>query len=215
MTVKAVVFDVGETLVDETRIWSEWADALGIPRLTFMAALGGILARGGDHMDLFALLRPGLDPRAEAARLREAGRLADIGPADLYPDARPALEALAAAGFRLGVAGNQPQRAGPAIERLALPIELLGISATWGVSKPDPGFFERIAGELELAPAAIAYIGDRVDNDVDPAAAAGMRAIWIRRGPWAWIQSGRGVPARAAAAIDSLTELPGLLAGLG
>ena len=29
MTVAAVVFDVGETLVDETRAWQAWADALG------------------------------------------------------------------------------------------------------------------------------------------------------------------------------------------
>src|SRR5439155_14968561 len=32
---KAVVFDVGETLVDETRHWGEWADRAGVPRLTF------------------------------------------------------------------------------------------------------------------------------------------------------------------------------------
>ena len=28
--IKAVVFDVGETLIDETRIWSRWADRLGV-----------------------------------------------------------------------------------------------------------------------------------------------------------------------------------------
>ncbi len=37
---KAVVFDVGETLVDETRYWDEWADWLGVPRFTFFAVLG-------------------------------------------------------------------------------------------------------------------------------------------------------------------------------
>ena len=42
-----VVFDVGETLVDETRVWSTWADVVGIPRLTFMAVLGAVIARGG------------------------------------------------------------------------------------------------------------------------------------------------------------------------
>jgi FMN phosphatase YigB (HAD superfamily) len=30
----------------------------------------------------------------------------------------------------------------------------------------------------------VAYVGDRVDNDVRPARAAGMHAVWIRRGPW-------------------------------
>jgi FMN phosphatase YigB (HAD superfamily) len=94
---------------------------------------------------------------------------------------------------------------------LDLPVEMLGVSATWGVTKPDPAFFARISSDLDLPPADIAYVGDRVDNDVEPAAGAGMRAIWIRRGPWAWIQSGTGVPTAAAAAIDSLGELPRLL----
>jgi HAD superfamily hydrolase (TIGR01549 family) len=212
MTIKAVVFDVGETLVDETRIWSDWADWLGIPRLTFMGALGGIIARGGDYRDVFELFRPGLDVRTEQRRRAEAGRLDEIGPLDLYPDVRPTLVALAEAGFRLGIAGNQPARAGPALERLGLPVEIIGISSTWGVAKPDPAFFGRVATELDLEPAVIAYVGDRVDNDVEPAARAGMQAIWIRRGPWAWVQSGVAVPEQAAAAIDSLGELPGLLA---
>jgi HAD superfamily hydrolase (TIGR01662 family) len=210
--IRAVVFDVGETLVDETRIWSDWADWLGVPRLTFLGALGGIIARGGSHLDVFELFRPGLDLRAELRRRAAAERLDDISPADLYPDVRPALAALAAAGYRLGIAGNQPARAGPALAALDLPVELLGISATWGVTKPDPAFFARIASELDLPPAAVAYVGDRVDNDVEPAARAGMRAIWIRRGPWAWIQAGREVPGAASAAISSLIELPEVLA---
>ena len=44
-----VCLDVGETLIDETRVWSIWADVLGIPRLTFMAAFGAVVARGGDE----------------------------------------------------------------------------------------------------------------------------------------------------------------------
>lgn len=214
MTVRAVVFDIGETIIDETRIWSDWADWLGIPRLTFMGALGGIIARGGDYRDVFQLFRPGLDISAEQRRRAEAGRLDQIGPNDLYPDVRPAFAALAGAGYRLGIAGNQPARAGPALERLGLPVEVIGISAAWGVKKPEPAFFERVATELALTPGEIAYVGDRVDNDVEPAARAGMLAIWIRRGPWAWMQAGRGVPAAADAAIDSLDELAVVL-GVG
>ena len=43
---EAVVFDAGETLIDETRTWEAVADAAGIPRFTFMAALGGLIAAG-------------------------------------------------------------------------------------------------------------------------------------------------------------------------
>jgi FMN phosphatase YigB (HAD superfamily) len=31
MPIKAVCFDLGETLIDETRMWSEWAAYLGVP----------------------------------------------------------------------------------------------------------------------------------------------------------------------------------------
>jgi FMN phosphatase YigB (HAD superfamily) len=50
-------------------------------------------------------------------------------------------------------------------------------------------------------------VGDRVDNDVLPAAAAGLRSVWIRRGPWGHIQA---VPAafQPSLVIDTLAELP-------
>jgi FMN phosphatase YigB (HAD superfamily) len=88
-------------------------------------------------------------------------------------------------------------------------------SASWGVEKPDPRFFERIATELDLPVADIAYVGDRLDNDVRPAAAAGMRAIFIRRGPWAWIQAPSDDPPEASLTVNSLEELPAALTRLG
>src|SRR5206468_974885 len=47
--VTAVVFDVGETLVDETRDWEAAADACGVPRFTLMALVGFAIARGESH----------------------------------------------------------------------------------------------------------------------------------------------------------------------
>ena len=58
-TIRAVVFDVGETLVDETAAWDDWADWLGVPRFTFQAVLGGVIARGLDHRVAFELIRRG------------------------------------------------------------------------------------------------------------------------------------------------------------
>jgi HAD superfamily hydrolase (TIGR01549 family) len=211
LTVRAVVFDVGETLVDETRAWSAWADYLGIPRLTFLAGLGAVIARGGDHTEVFELFRPDLDIPAVLAD-PAAGELRDTVRADdLYPDAMPCLAALAAAGFRLGVVGNQPSGAETMFRDGSVPIELVASSATWGVAKPDPAFFARIASELDLTPDQVAYVGDRLDNDVGPAGRAGMVAVFIRRGPWAWIQAGRTDSPDAAIIIESLVELPGAL----
>jgi FMN phosphatase YigB (HAD superfamily) len=208
MTVRAIVFDVGETLVDETRTWGVWADALGVPRLTFFAALGAVIARGGDHREVFELFRPGLDLAAARAALRATGASDAFSLDDLYPDALPALRELHAAGFRLGIAGNQPSTAADVLAELGVGLDLVATSEGWGVEKPDPAFFERIAAELALPPSAIAYVGDRLDNDVRPAAAAGLVAVFVRRGPWGWICAGRSDPPEAAVTIETLTELP-------
>lgn len=207
MTIRAVVFDVGETLVDETRPWSAWADHLGIPRLTFFATLGAAIADGRHHHDPIELLRPGLDVDAQRRVLESEGGFSFVTEDDLYPDALDCLRALAADGYRLGVAANQPAATAAVIEALGIPLDLVGMSADWGVHKPDPAFFERIARELALPPAEIAYVGDRVDNDVRPARAAGMTSVFLRRGPWAWIQAGREDPPEADLVIESLSEL--------
>jgi FMN phosphatase YigB (HAD superfamily) len=180
VTLRALVFDVGETIVDETRAWSAWADWLGIPRLTFLAVCDAVIASGNpDHREPFRIFRPGLD-LAEELRKREAAGVGDrITAEDLYPDAAACLRGVHEADYRIGVVGNQPARAEAALADLGLPIDLIASSDTWGVHKPDPRFFERIAAELDLPPADIAYVGDRIDNDVLPAAAVGMRAIFI------------------------------------
>ena len=50
--IRMVVFDVGETLVDETRQWSEWAEWLNVPKFTFLAALGAVIASGRHHREV-------------------------------------------------------------------------------------------------------------------------------------------------------------------
>jgi HAD superfamily hydrolase (TIGR01549 family) len=215
MTLRAVVFDVGETLIDETRAWSAWADWLGIPRLTFLAVCGAVIASGNpDHREPFRIFRPGLDLREEL-RKREAAGVGDrITAEDLYPDAVACLRAVHELGYRIGIVGNQPARAEAALSGLGLPLDFLASSAAWGVEKPDLRFFERIATELGLPAAEIAYVGDRLDNDVRPAAAAGMQAIFVRRGPWAWIQAPVDDPPEAALTVNSLAELPEALSRL-
>lgn len=206
--VQAVVFDVGETLVDETRVWAGWADRLGVTHLTFMAALGAGLARGGTHRDVFELFRPGYDVDAEWRAIVAAREYESISLDDLYPDAIECLQALAADGYRIGVAANQPPATAEVMAQLPVRLDVNGMSDTWGVHKPAPEFFARVATELDLPPGEIAYVGDRVDNDVMPAHAAGMVAVFLRRGPWAWIHAPHRDPPGADLVVDSLAELP-------
>ncbi len=212
--VAAVVFDVGETLFDETRAQGLWADWLGVPRFTLFGVLGGVIERGEDHRRALEIVRPDIDVGAETERKREAGLEYRLEAADLYPDTLPALLALRAAGYRLGVAANQPVTTEDVLARLEVSFELIGSPAQWGVAKPDPAFFGRMSRELALEQGRIAYVGDRVDNDVRPAAEAGMVAIHIRRGPWGYAHAASAPAAGAAAQIDSLIELPATLARL-
>ena len=193
MAVTAVVFDLGETLVDETRHWDEVADAACVERERLHAALVATIERGVDHREMFAEL--GVAPLSGP----------EWEPRDLYPDAVHSLARLREAGYIVGVAANQPPGADDFLPRL-FPFDLIGTSSLWGVEKPSPEFFERIAEGVLASPSDIAYIGDRVDNDVLPALEAGMVAVHIRRGPW----GSRHAAPPGAIVIDSLDELPGV-----
>ncbi|MFI2490174.1 HAD family hydrolase [Promicromonospora kroppenstedtii] len=213
--VRTVVFDVGETLIDESRIWLRWAERLEVPPLTFLGVLGGCAALDLSHREAFELLRPGLDFQAEAARWAQDdpdGLRTGFDADDLYPDVRPALAALREAGFDVVVAGNQPPEARAALEAMDLPASAIRTSDEWGVQKPEPEFFARVAALSGVAPEEIAYVGDRLDNDVLPAADAGMMPVLLRRGPWGYLHARRPEAARTTV-IDSLTELPAVLAG--
>jgi len=196
LAVQAVFFDVGGTLVDERRYWREVAALAGVPEHALWAALGMTIARGEEHTALFAHLgieRPaGVD---EIVYERE----------DFYPDALPCLRALRAAGYRLGAAGNQSAALEAWARAESLPVDVIGSSAGWGVRKPSPEFFERLVDEAGCTAAEVAYVGDRVDNDVLPAARAGLLAVWLRRGPWGLLQDGAG---GAGLVVESLAELP-------
>jgi FMN phosphatase YigB (HAD superfamily) len=188
VALKAVVFDVGETLIDETGMWERAADAAGVPRFTLMGILGGLAARGEDHNDAWPLL--GVEHPASSWNHEE-----------FYADALSTIEALRSRGLRVAAVGNTPA----ASEQLLREhVEVLGSSGSWGVAKPAPEFFERIVVVTRHAADEIAYVGDRVDNDVEPALAAGMVAVHIRRGPWGHLHE----PPPAAIRIRSLAELP-------
>ncbi|MET9919439.1 HAD family hydrolase [Streptomyces sp. NPDC006435] len=212
--IRAAVFDVGECLVDETREYGTWADWLGVPRHTFAAMFGAVIAQGRDYRETFQEFRPGFDLYEEREKRARAGRAEHFDETDLYPDVRPALAQLRAAGLWLGIAGNQTVRAGGILRELFTDdVDLIGTSDDWGASKPDPEFFVRVAEAVPYEPGEILYVGDRVDNDLRPAVAAGMHTALIHRGPWGTIQwhtaEARELPTFR---IESLSELAGFIA---
>lgn len=160
MALSFVVFDVGETLVDEAATYERW-QAEGVTAFAF------------------------------------ADR-------DLHADALGCFGALRELGLRLGAAGNMYARH----EDFLRPhLDFVGSSERWGVEKPAEGFFARVVEEAGVPAGEIVYVGDRVDNDVAPAIAAGMVGVHIRRGPWGHLQA----PPDGAIRIRSLDELPAVL----
>jgi HAD superfamily hydrolase (TIGR01509 family) len=192
VALKAVVFDVGETLVDETGMWGRAADAAGVPRFTLMGVLGGLAARGESHSNAWEILAVEWPPSTWTED-------------EFYPDALPCLNRLRSHGLLVGAVGNMPADTEDLVREH---VDVVGSAGRWGLEKPAPEFFERIAAEAGFAPGEIAHVGDRVDNDVRPARAAGMVAIHIRRGPWGYLQNGAE---EAHLRIDSLAELPEVL----
>ena len=97
---------------------------------------------------------------------------------------------------------------------MGLDVDEILISDELGVEKPDPAFFSAVVVACGVEPARIAYVGDRLDNDVIPAGRAGMRTVLLRRGPWGYLHVRRHEAARADIVTDSLAGLPQLLDGL-
>jgi FMN phosphatase YigB (HAD superfamily) len=174
--VKAVVFDFGYTLVNEDRVWKAVAAQYGWPESILFATLGAVIERRGRHRDVFKLLGAPEPPRP-----------VPFEPRDFYDDAIPCLQATKRKADLIGIAGNFSVE----IERFLAEqadVDFVASSERWGVEKPDPEFFARIAAEANRAPQEVVYVGDRLDNDVLPAARAGMVAVFLVRGPWAAVQ---------------------------
>jgi FMN phosphatase YigB (HAD superfamily) len=170
-----------------------FADSVGVPRFTFCGVIGGLAARGDSHRLVHDLL--GVEPKQGGG----------VEQRDVYPDPSPCLERLRQRGLRLGLARNASR---DAYARLELDVDIVASSADWGVERPAPGFFDGIAEACGFEARKIAYVGDRVDDDVIPARAAGMLAIRVRRGPWGHLHD----PSEGTPQVPSPAELPAVIA---
>ena len=132
--VKAVFFDVGETLTNEGAFWGKVGRLAGVEPHVMWAALGAAIERREHHRRAFDLLA--LEPPVH-----------DIGwdASELYPDALPCLRRLRRDGYFLGIAGNAGgDLVDPLVEAAGMDVDFVASSATIGVEKPDPAFFERL-----------------------------------------------------------------------
>jgi REG-2-like HAD superfamily hydrolase len=101
----------------------------------------------------------------------------------IFPDVIPALEAMRAAGLRLGVVSNWAWTAQGLLELLGLAayFETFSISARVGYQKPHAAIFEDALEQLGARPEEAIHIGDDAGADVVGARRAGIEPILLMR----------------------------------
>lgn len=140
--------------------------------------------------------------------IRRAKELWEYPPDSLQPDALEGVGALHGR-YRLGVLANQEAWIRETMARDGLDrfFDLWFISAELGVEKPDPRIFRAALEAAAVPPDRCAMVGDRLDNDIAPAAAQGMRGVWLLRGEAPDDPTPEQL-SRADAAVRTLLELP-------
>jgi len=132
----------------------------------------------------------------------------------LHDDALPCLDALHAAGIRIGMITNGDRDFQQAkLDAMGLDhrLEHLVTSGEFGIAKPDPRIFLHACEVFGVAPHEAVYIGDRLQTDAIGAASAGLAGVWLDRSGAATADELAAATASGVAVIRSLADLPELL----
>ncbi|ANP49700.1 putative hydrolase of the HAD superfamily [Streptomyces griseochromogenes] len=127
----------------------------------------------------------------------------------LFPDVLPTLDALAASHRHAVLSNSSLTVQEHKLSTLGLRdrFESVLCAAELGVSKPEAGAFRAACEALRLPPREVAYVGDHPEIDGRGAAEAGLLSVWIDRGgPYA-----QGADGGFAHRISTLAELPALV----
>ncbi|MBU0493134.1 MAG: HAD-IA family hydrolase [Chloroflexi bacterium] len=125
----------------------------------------------------------------------------------LYDDTRPALAALRARGYRLGIISNWGWHLPAICADLGLDqhFDAVLASARVGFEKPHPSFFHHALAVTNTHPARAVHVGDSLRADVRGAHGAGLDAVLL-------VRDGRPVPEDAGCpVIHTLLDLPAVL----
>lgn len=211
-------FDIGHTLFDETpSVLARAEVAVGVlAGVGITTSVAEILAA---HAEGSRRHRPSpfvdgivdmLGGRFDAAWVRR--HLPYDADLDTPYDGAAEVLAELASRYRLAVVANQaPGSAGRlAAHGLRDHFEFVVASAEAGVAKPDPAIFRLALEQARCAPRAAAMIGDRIDNDIRPARALGLRTVRVCQGV-AVNHESRTPADMPDATVDDLRELPDLL----
>jgi 5'-nucleotidase len=193
LAVRWIFLDVGNVLLDEGPLtylsFRRHAEAAceARPGWTFLDALAAREAKAaaGSRWPVYEALVPILGEggcaAVWAATDREVrARFAELSPP--VPGAAAVVGRLSRAGYRLGLIANQGPEARDRLDALGMlgAFEVVALSEEVGHSKPDPALFRHALEQAGARGDECLMVGDRLDNDVAPAAAVGMSTVWVR-----------------------------------
>ena len=185
---KAVVFDLDGVLADTAVLhraaWQQLADEIGVPLDEATAArMKGVDRRGSLAILLERAPRPYSEAEKEALAARKNAHYVELigrlGPQDLLPGARAAVESVRRAGLKTALASasrNAPQL----LDRLGIAglFDYVVDASRIARSKPDPEIFLAAARGLGLAPGECLGVEDAAAG-IAALQAAGMAAVGI------------------------------------
>lgn len=212
--------DLGGTLWDERpwhaflyRTYAEVLAEYGHPvSLEVLRARLEALVRGHVSAYTRAYVREVVpDEAASTAILREVARRTRDRAGDLQPLLPGALDVLddLRRDHRVGILANQPAtvRAHLEVTGVAVRAEFVLLSGEVRLAKPDPAFFRLALERASCAPGEAVMVGDRIDNDVVPAKAVGLRTVRVRSAAYG-IQEARSDAERPDVEVSRLDEIP-------
>ncbi len=187
-----VFLDVGNVLLDEDRLtWlvlSRYAAAVAkvCPEVTAL----DVVARFERKLEvnvrwpLYEAVRDLLEDEVLTTVWNETAhevraRYQEVCP--LIPGAAAVVQNLSSR-FELGLIANQGPECRDALARSGLldAFKVVAFSEELGVHKPDRRLFDAALHRANITAARAWMVGDRLDNDIEPALDLGMRAVWIR-----------------------------------
>jgi HAD superfamily hydrolase (TIGR01549 family) len=190
--VRWVFFDVGNVLLDEDpltyRNVRRHVEAIRRvrPGRTFLGLLAEREARAaaGSRWPLYEVTSTYLDDATCAAVWDAAAREIRAEFAALSPPVAgaAALVDRLASHYRLGLIANQGAECREWLRALGWleRFRVVAFGEERGVFKPDPALFRHALEEAGVEPGQALMVGDRLDNDVAPAASLGMKTAWVR-----------------------------------
>ncbi len=208
MALRCLFFDVGYTLVDEDAVWeARCREQADMPEARILG-----LTAGDIYQEIEKASQQYL-PQYRAV-VKKYG-FTQVAPfrgelETLYPEA-PAVLAALSQKYALGVIANQAKGLKERLREWGILPYFTAVASSWeaGCWKPDPAFFRYALSLAGCASEETVMIGDRLDNDIAPAKALGMKTVWLRQGFGA-LQIPKGPEYEPDYTVDSLKELPGI-----